>query len=155
MIPSIPISSSISPEGFLLLVLLLVVIIVTLVIVIVILIVVVDDVSLSFFHYQTFVYGYWFLVQNCVSLHALLTSGSWGYGMIYEDGDNDAIGGNDDERVISGNSSSGTKKYRGSNSNDGGNAGDEVKIAGGVIESGDEIEFSEELEEMLPTEARK
>ncbi|GJZ99779.1 hypothetical protein Tco_0672330, partial [Tanacetum coccineum] len=45
-IPSIPIGSSISPEGFLLLVLLLVVIIVTVVIVIVILIVVVDDVSL-------------------------------------------------------------------------------------------------------------
>ncbi|GJT72699.1 putative nuclease HARBI1 [Tanacetum coccineum] len=45
-IPSIPIGSSISPEGFLLLVLLLVVIIVMVVIVIVILIVVVDDVSL-------------------------------------------------------------------------------------------------------------
>ncbi|GJZ13376.1 hypothetical protein Tco_0548606 [Tanacetum coccineum] len=45
-IPSIPIDSSISPEGFLLLVLLLVVIIVTVFIVIVILIVVVDDVSL-------------------------------------------------------------------------------------------------------------
>ncbi|GKB16365.1 hypothetical protein Tco_0850288 [Tanacetum coccineum] len=44
-IPSIPIGSSISPEGFLLLVLLLVVIIVTVVIVIVILIVVVDDVE--------------------------------------------------------------------------------------------------------------
>ncbi|GJT12657.1 hypothetical protein Tco_0859699 [Tanacetum coccineum] len=50
-IPSIPIGSSISPEGFLLLVLLLVVIIVTVVIVIVILIVVVDDVS----HPPTFV----------------------------------------------------------------------------------------------------
>ncbi|GJS80460.1 hypothetical protein Tco_0730341 [Tanacetum coccineum] len=35
--------------------------------------------------------------------------------------------------------SSGTKKYRGSNSNDGGNTGDGVKIAGGVIGSGDEI----------------
>ncbi|GJY43550.1 reverse transcriptase domain-containing protein [Tanacetum coccineum] len=35
--------------------------------------------------------------------------------------------------------SSGTKKYRGSNSSDGGNIGDGVKIAGGVIGSGDEI----------------
>ncbi|GKB22754.1 hypothetical protein Tco_0862155 [Tanacetum coccineum] len=74
--------------------------------------------------------------------------------MIHEDGDNDAIGGNDDERAINnvveeeddeqirflgGNSSSGTKKYRGSNSNDGGNTGDRVKIAGEVIGSGDEI----------------
>ncbi|GJZ80930.1 hypothetical protein Tco_0645924 [Tanacetum coccineum] len=40
---------------------------------------------------------------------------------------------------LGGNSSSGTKKYRGSNSNDGGNTRDEVKIAGGVIRSGDEI----------------
>ncbi|GKF51137.1 hypothetical protein Tco_0147604, partial [Tanacetum coccineum] len=51
--------------------------------------------------------------------------------------------------------SSGTKKYRGSNSNDGGNTGDGVKIAGGVIGSDDEIEFSEELKEMLPDEAGK
>ncbi|GJZ99570.1 hypothetical protein Tco_0672121 [Tanacetum coccineum] len=40
---------------------------------------------------------------------------------------------------LGGNSSSGTKKYRGSNSNDGGNTRDGVKIAGGVIGSGDEI----------------
>ncbi|GJU42951.1 hypothetical protein Tco_1200217 [Tanacetum coccineum] len=33
-------------------------------------------------------------------------------------------------RFLGGNSSSGTKKYRGSNSNDGGNIGDGVKIAG-------------------------
>ncbi|GKA16479.1 hypothetical protein Tco_0696226 [Tanacetum coccineum] len=65
-----------------------------------------------------------------------------GYGMIHEDEDNDAIGGNDDERAINnvveeedeeqirslgGNSSLGTKKYRGSNSNDGGNTEDGVK----------------------------
>ncbi|GKD94298.1 hypothetical protein Tco_1374135 [Tanacetum coccineum] len=71
-----------------------------------------------------------------------------------KDGDNDANGGNDDEREISnvveeedgeqihflgGNSSSGTKKYRGSNSSDGGNTEDGVKIASGVIGSGDEI----------------
>nr|GEW34195.1 hypothetical protein [Tanacetum cinerariifolium] len=37
------------------------------------------------------------------------------------------------------NNSSGTKKYRGSNSSDGGNAGDRVKIIGGVIGSGDGI----------------
>ncbi|GJW08519.1 hypothetical protein Tco_1570942 [Tanacetum coccineum] len=77
-----------------------------------------------------------------------------GYGMIHEDGDNDAFGGNDDEREIieeedgeqicflGGNSSSGTKKYRGSNSSDGGNTGDGVKIADGVIGSGDGIGFS-------------
>ncbi|GKB48997.1 hypothetical protein Tco_0899750 [Tanacetum coccineum] len=77
--------------------------------------------------------------------------------MIHEDGDNDAIGRNDDEGEINGldnvveeeeeeqirflgdNSSSGIKKYQGSNSNDGGNTRDGVKIAGGVIGSGDEI----------------
>ncbi|GJY54464.1 hypothetical protein Tco_0446128 [Tanacetum coccineum] len=53
-------------------------------------------------------------------------------------------------RFLGGNSSSGTKKYRGSNSSDGGNIGDGVKIAGEVIGSGDEIEFSEELKELLP-----
>ncbi|GKD67287.1 hypothetical protein Tco_1309395, partial [Tanacetum coccineum] len=77
-----------------------------------------------------------------------------GHGMIHEDEDNDAIGGNDDERAINnvveeddeewifflgGNSSSGINKYRGSNSRYGGNTGDGVKIAGGVIGSGDEI----------------
>ncbi|GJU36320.1 hypothetical protein Tco_1184674, partial [Tanacetum coccineum] len=56
---------------------------------------------------------------------------------------------------LGGSSSSGTKKYRGSNSSDGGNTGDGVKIAGGVIGSGDEIEFSEELKELLPNEAGK
>ncbi|GJS92263.1 hypothetical protein Tco_0774899 [Tanacetum coccineum] len=50
---------------------------------------------------------------------------------------------------------SGTKKYRGSNSNDSGNTGDEVKIVGEVIGSGGEIGFSEELKEMLPDEAGK
>ncbi|GKG06993.1 hypothetical protein Tco_0329962, partial [Tanacetum coccineum] len=42
-------------------------------------------------------------------------------------------------RFLGGNSSSGIKKYRGLNSSDGGNIGDRVKIAGGVIGSGDEI----------------
>ncbi|GJW88154.1 putative gypsy type transposase [Tanacetum coccineum] len=37
---------------------------------------------------------------------------------------------------LGGNNSLGTKKYRGSNSSDGGNTRDEVKIAGGVIGSG-------------------
>ncbi|GJU73132.1 hypothetical protein Tco_1264537 [Tanacetum coccineum] len=67
------------------------------------------------------------------------------YGMIHndEDGNNDLNDGDDDEREIKedgehirflgGNSSSGTKKYRGSNSSDGGNTEDGVKIAGGVI----------------------
>ncbi|GJY56027.1 hypothetical protein Tco_0455142 [Tanacetum coccineum] len=47
----------------------------------------------------------------------------------------------DEEQIcfLGGNSSSGTKKYRGSNSSDGGNIGDGVKIAGEVIGSGDEI----------------
>ncbi|GJU60111.1 reverse transcriptase domain-containing protein [Tanacetum coccineum] len=108
----------------------------------------------------------------------LSTKDNAGYGMIHEDGDNDAIGGNDDERIhlsehfpisdnvveeedeeqirfLGGNSSSGTKKYQGSNSNDGGNTGDGVKIAGEVIGSGDEIEFSEKLKELLPAEAGK
>ncbi|GJV78345.1 hypothetical protein Tco_1509929 [Tanacetum coccineum] len=69
-------------------------------------------------------------------------------------GDNDAIGRNDDEgeinnvveeedgeqiRFLGGNSFSGIKKYRGSNSSDGGNIRDGVKIVGEVIGSGDEI----------------
>ncbi|GKG15681.1 hypothetical protein Tco_0358004, partial [Tanacetum coccineum] len=58
-------------------------------------------------------------------------------------------------RFLGGNSSLGTKKYRGSNTNDGGITGDGVKIAGGVIGSGDEIEFSKELKELLPIEAGK
>ncbi|GJT55269.1 hypothetical protein Tco_0990323 [Tanacetum coccineum] len=67
-------------------------------------------------------------------------------------------------RFLCGNSSSGTKKYRGLNSSDGGNTGDGVKIASGVIGSGDEIgeitdgiilEFFEELKEMLPDKAGK
>ncbi|GJZ25366.1 hypothetical protein Tco_0569619 [Tanacetum coccineum] len=70
---------------------------------------------------------------------------------------NNVVEEEDEEQIrfLGGNSSSGTKKYRGSNSNDGGNTGDGVKIAGGVIGSGDEIEFSEELKEMIPDEAGK
>ncbi|GKA28122.1 hypothetical protein Tco_0714290 [Tanacetum coccineum] len=41
--------------------------------------------------------------------------------------------------LLGGNSSSGIKKYRGSNSSDGGNTRDGVKIAGEVIGSGGEI----------------
>ncbi|GJX30714.1 hypothetical protein Tco_0240569 [Tanacetum coccineum] len=44
-------------------------------------------------------------------------------------------------RFLGGNSSSGTKKYRGSNSSDGGNTRDGVKIAGKVIGSGDRIDY--------------
>ncbi|GJR59346.1 hypothetical protein Tco_1501508, partial [Tanacetum coccineum] len=58
-------------------------------------------------------------------------------------------------RFLGGNSFSRIKKYRGSNSSDGGNTRDGVKIASGVIGSGDEIEFSEELKELLPDEAGK
>ncbi|GJX07649.1 hypothetical protein Tco_0195581 [Tanacetum coccineum] len=97
---------------------------------------------------------------------------SRGYGMIHNDGDrdNDAYDDDrdDDERdinnivkeedegwILGGNSSSGTKKYQGSNSSDGGNTGDGVKIAGGVIGSGGEIVFEGELKELLPDEAGK
>ncbi|GKF00354.1 hypothetical protein Tco_0023704, partial [Tanacetum coccineum] len=58
-------------------------------------------------------------------------------------------------RFLGGNSSSGIEKYRGLNSNDGGNIRYGVKIAGEVIGSGDKIEFSEELKELLPAEAGK
>ncbi|GJY98861.1 hypothetical protein Tco_0516291 [Tanacetum coccineum] len=58
-------------------------------------------------------------------------------------------------RFLDGNSSSGSKKYRGSNSSDGGNIEDRVKIAGEVIGSSDEIEFFEELKELLPDETGK
>ncbi|GJW74957.1 hypothetical protein Tco_0134327, partial [Tanacetum coccineum] len=58
---------------------------------------------------------------------------------------------------LGGNNSSGTKKYQRSNSSDGGNTGDGVKIAGGVIGSGGKIggissflEFSEKSEESFP-----
>ncbi|GJY29839.1 hypothetical protein Tco_0405606, partial [Tanacetum coccineum] len=59
---------------------------------------------------------------------------------------------------LGGNNSLGTKKYWGSNSSDGGNTRDGVKIAGGVIgENTDGIilslEFSEELKELLSDEA--
>ncbi|GJW70352.1 hypothetical protein Tco_0127269 [Tanacetum coccineum] len=47
------------------------------------------------------------------------------------------------------------KLWLGSNSSDGGNTGDGVKIAGEVIGSGDEIEFSEELKDLHPVEAGK
>ncbi|GKG20593.1 hypothetical protein Tco_0380394, partial [Tanacetum coccineum] len=58
-------------------------------------------------------------------------------------------------RFLGGNSSSGIKKYQGLNSNDGGITGDGVKIACEVIGSGDEIEFFEELKDLLPAEAGK
>ncbi|GKG17635.1 hypothetical protein Tco_0362592, partial [Tanacetum coccineum] len=67
------------------------------------------------------------------------------------------VGEEDKEWIcfLCGTSSSGTKKYRGSNSSDGDNIGDGVKIDGEVIGSGDEIDFSEELKDLLPAEAGK
>ncbi|GJY83383.1 hypothetical protein Tco_0496759 [Tanacetum coccineum] len=53
---------------------------------------------------------------------------------------------------LGGNNSSGTKKYQGSNSGDGGNTEDGVKIAGGVIGSG---VMEIELNDMLSFEAGK
>ncbi|GJX07223.1 hypothetical protein Tco_0195155 [Tanacetum coccineum] len=93
-----------------------------------------------------------------------------GDGIIHEVGDNDANNGDDDEkginnvfeeedeeriRFLGGNSSSGIKKYQGLNSIYKGNTRDRVKIAGEVIGSGDEIEFSKELKELLSDEAGK
>ncbi|GKC14790.1 hypothetical protein Tco_1011572, partial [Tanacetum coccineum] len=56
-------------------------------------------------------------------------------------------------RFLGGNSSSGIEKCRGLNNSDGGNIRDRFKIAGGVI--GSEIEFSEELKDLLPDKAGK
>ncbi|GKA69154.1 hypothetical protein Tco_0775218 [Tanacetum coccineum] len=77
-----------------------------------------------------------------VLLGGILSTKDNTYGMIHGDGDNDANDGDGDERDISWFyeiSSLGIEKYRGLNSSDGGNIGDRVKIAGGVIRSGDEI----------------
>ncbi|GJT49529.1 hypothetical protein Tco_0975686 [Tanacetum coccineum] len=64
--------------------------------------------------------------------------------------------------ILDGNNSSGIKKYRGSNSSDGGNTRDGVKIAGGVIGSSGGmggissfLEFSETSEEVFPGVAGK
>ncbi|GJV96053.1 hypothetical protein Tco_1547630 [Tanacetum coccineum] len=76
--------------------------------------------------------------------------GTWSGDLSFEEEDGEWI------CFLGGSSSSRTKKYRGSNSNDGGNIGDGVKIAdentGGIILS---VEFSEELKELLPDEAGK
>ncbi|GJT16851.1 hypothetical protein Tco_0875557 [Tanacetum coccineum] len=81
---------------------------------------------------------------NPSSIHLNLTSPSgftliaitvWKIHNVVEEEDGEQI------RFLGGNSSSGTKKYRGSNSNDGGNIGDGVKIAGEVIGYSDEIEL--------------
>ncbi|GJR80028.1 hypothetical protein Tco_0150813 [Tanacetum coccineum] len=88
-----------------------------------------------------------------------IPSGQRHYQLRYQEEDREQI-------HFLGNNSSGTKKYRGTNSNNGGNTRDRVKIVGGVIGSGDEIdentggiilsvEFSKELKELLPNEAGK
>ncbi|GJW84365.1 hypothetical protein Tco_0157510 [Tanacetum coccineum] len=58
---------------------------------------------------------------------------------------------------LGGNNSSGTKKYWGSNSSDGGNTGYEVKIGsgGGLDRISSFLEFSEKSEEMFPGVAGK
>ncbi|GJS71225.1 hypothetical protein Tco_0704066 [Tanacetum coccineum] len=131
-----------------------------------------------------------FLVQNCVSLHALLTSGSCTFAT-----ENIGISPfnqrvrpkhlpsvtievlpsfpacalelqtNTSEQLVSSMValvSPGASdvdillgKYRGLNNSEGGNIGDRVKIAGGVIGSGGGIESSEELKEVLPDVADK
>ncbi|GJZ53156.1 hypothetical protein Tco_0608041 [Tanacetum coccineum] len=159
--------ASISPEGFLLPILLLVVIIVTVVIVIVILIVVVDDVSLILKllftvermkstrqrHHRLIVTGVPVGLVFLLGLLALaidavcafraeempLLISCWMAAKV--------MAGVSDVDVLLGGIlstqdnaySSGIKKYRGSNSSDGGNIRDEVKIDGQVIGSGDEI----------------
>ncbi|GJR27794.1 hypothetical protein Tco_1104026 [Tanacetum coccineum] len=93
---------------------------------------------------------------------------SRGYGMIHdEDEDNDAYydDEDDDKRsweedgewicFLGGNNSSGTKKYQGSNSSVVDIRRWSQKSIGGVIESCGEIEFSEELKEVFPDEARE
>ncbi|GJW15382.1 hypothetical protein Tco_0019515 [Tanacetum coccineum] len=150
-IPSIPIGSSISPEGFLLLILLLVVIIVTVVIVIVILIVVVDD---PLDYVDGFLQSLRLRGSNIsfnTSRSSRVVPGVHIFGEVYSlalaidavwDELDNVVEEEDGEwiRFLGGNSFSGIKKYRGLNSSDGGNIGDRVKIAGGVIGSGDEIE---------------
>ncbi|GKC86810.1 hypothetical protein Tco_1147459 [Tanacetum coccineum] len=223
MISSIPVGSSISPEGFLSSILLVVVIIVMVVIVIVRVVIIVVFIGIvvgvgvsSIFKPSFMIIGVpvgpvfllgllslaidaacTFRVEEMPSLIScwtaakvmasvsdvdvllggiLSTQDNAGYGMIYNDGDGDNDAYDDDRddddrdddereiieeedgeqiRFLGGNSSSGTKKYRGSNSSDGGNTRDGVKIAGEVIGSGGEIEFSEELKELLPDEAGK
>ncbi|GKA68084.1 hypothetical protein Tco_0768001 [Tanacetum coccineum] len=191
-IPSIPIGSSISPEGFLLLVLLLVELIIPPgtghhrvpvgpVFLLGLLALAIDAACAFRAEEMPSLISCWMAAKVMAGVSdvdvllggILSTEDNTGYGMIHEDGDNDAIGGNDDERAINeldnvveeedgewiyflgGNSSSGTKKYRGSNSNDGGNIGDGVKIVGELIGSSDEIGFSKELKELLPAEAGK
>ncbi|GJU16970.1 hypothetical protein Tco_1144936 [Tanacetum coccineum] len=151
-ISSISVGGSISSEGFLSSILLVVVIIVMVVIVVVILIVivvaivgvvivvmifgvvvVVDDVSLifklSFVIIERKSVGpvfCWVYLHRAIVV-ALCFSELW----------QDAL--SQYQLLDCSQSSSGTKKYRGSNSSDGGNTGDGVKIAGGVIESCGEI----------------
>ncbi|GJS94288.1 hypothetical protein Tco_0801256 [Tanacetum coccineum] len=135
-VSSIPIGSSISLEGFLSFMLLLGVIIVMVVFVVVVLVVVViaivGVVIVVVFGIVVVVDVSSIFKLSFVIVDSFSCYWSSAYNVVEEE---------DGEWIcfLGGNSSSGTKKYRGSNSNEGGNTGDRVKIAGEVIRSGDEI----------------
>ncbi|GJZ37034.1 hypothetical protein Tco_0583225 [Tanacetum coccineum] len=177
-VSSISIGGSISFEGFLSSIMLLVVIIVMVVFVVVVLVVVViaivGVVIVVVFGIIVVVGGvssifklsFLVLLESLISCRMaakvmvgvsdvdvllegiLSTKDNTGYD---KDGDNDANGGNDDEREII---LQNKELYRGFNSSDGGYIEDRVKLAGGLIGSGDEG-FPKELKELLPDEAGK
>ncbi|GJW89727.1 hypothetical protein Tco_0167280, partial [Tanacetum coccineum] len=152
-VSSISISGGISSEGFLSSILLLVVIVVMVVFVVVILVVVVIAivrvVIVVVFGIIVFVGG----VSSIFKLSFVIVDS---FSCYWSSASPDVLE-EDRERIrfLGGNNSSRTKKYQGSNSSNGGNTRDGVKIAGKVIGCGDEIEFSEELKELLPNEAGK
>ncbi|GJW42539.1 hypothetical protein Tco_0071338 [Tanacetum coccineum] len=136
MVSLIPIVGSISSKGFLSLILLLVVIIVTVVVVVAIVGVVIVVALIGvvvvgggvlFIIKLSFMACFRDELDNVVKEE----DGGWIY-------------------FLGGNNLLGTKKYRGSNSSDDGNTGDEVKIASRVIGSSGGIESFEELKEVLP-----
>ncbi|GJV73800.1 retrovirus-related pol polyprotein from transposon TNT 1-94 [Tanacetum coccineum] len=169
-IPSISIGGSITSEGFLSSILLLVVIIVTVVVIVILIVVVVDDVSLIL-KLSFVIIGVPVSWCYCWDGRDLVLAAA----CAFQDGSNtcnqltdqhspsivgvedveyNVVEEEDGEWIyfLGGNSSSGTKKYRGSNSSDGGNTGDGVKIAGEVIGSGGEI-VSKSYKKLLPVEA--
>nr|GEZ79326.1 hypothetical protein [Tanacetum cinerariifolium] len=142
MIPSIPIGGSISLEGFLLPILLLVMIIATVVVMVVVVVAVggvPSILKLSFMVIGVFL-GLKFLLGLLVlAIVAACTSRAVAILIhdCFRDELDNVVGEEDGVWIcfLGGNNSSGTKKYQGSNSSDGGNTGDGVKIVGGVIGS--------------------
>ncbi|GJV86762.1 hypothetical protein Tco_1530700 [Tanacetum coccineum] len=89
-----------------------------------------------------------FSCSNCAKENKV-TFATDGLDNVVEEEDGEQI------RFLGGNSFSGIKIYRGSNSSDGGNIGDGVKIAGEVIGSGDEIESLKNIRKILPKENKE